>query len=230
MFLNSLMRHFNVVKVGPNEIDVKIAELQRCKLQIGERHAAEFTSNGFFFGAVWCCHWPIPQDIPRCWGSEVECREPQEDLPNYDSWTHQAFGFGGWVCIIGSTIQLHKDVLYKVHQCTYVYIYMYVCIYIYMYVYICMYIYIYMTTYICICINVYIYILCLNKHIYIYNYTHMFLCVYIYICAVIYLHMQRYIYIYIYMHIYIYIHVYVHIYMYIYISICVCVCPFGNLT
>ena len=52
MFLNSLMRHFNVVKVGPNEIDVKIAELQRCKLQIGERHAAEFTSNGLFF---WCC-------------------------------------------------------------------------------------------------------------------------------------------------------------------------------
>lgn len=45
-------------QVGPNQIDVKIVELQRCKLQIGER-------------------------------SEVECHEPQEDLPNYDSWTHQ---------------------------------------------------------------------------------------------------------------------------------------------
>eukprot|EP00435_Cladocopium_sp_Y103_P069967 s104_g34.t1 len=45
-------------QVEPNQIDLKIAELQRCKLQIGER-------------------------------SEVECHEPQEDLPNFDSWTHQ---------------------------------------------------------------------------------------------------------------------------------------------
>ena len=45
-----LMSPLSVVKVGPNQIDVKIVELQRCKLQIGERHAsAELTgrSKGF---------------------------------------------------------------------------------------------------------------------------------------------------------------------------------------
>ena len=41
-----LMSPLSVVKVGPNQIDVKIVELQRCKLQIGERHAsAELTGR-----------------------------------------------------------------------------------------------------------------------------------------------------------------------------------------